>query len=96
MTDAELLAKVKTGLFGTAEGAWRDELLSIYINEVKAFMKSAGVAESVLNSEVSVGCITLGVNDLWNYSSGSPKLSEYCKQRIIQLAAEKGEADAET
>ena len=86
MTDAELLTKVKTAIFGSASGEWRDGTIQIYIDEVKAFMRDAGVAENVLNSEASVGCITLGVNDLWNYSSGGVKLSDYFKMRVIQLA----------
>lgn len=92
MTDAELLAKVKTGLFGSAQGAWRDELLTVYINEVKSFMRGSGVADEVLTSEASVGCIMIGVNDLWNYQSGGARLSEYFRQRVIQLAAGGGKS----
>ena len=96
MTDAELLAKVKKGLFGTAADSWRDEMLQVFIDEVKGFMRDAGVSESVLNSEASVGCIMLGVNDLWNYSSGGVNLSGYFKQRVIQLAAASGGGTNET
>ena len=90
MTDAELLVKVKIGLFGEANTTWRDEVLTVYINEVKDFMRNAGVSETVLSSEASAGCIMLGVNDLWNYSSGGVKLSEYFKQRVIQLSGKSG------
>lgn len=86
MTDAELLNYIKIGLFGTAGGEWRDAMLTVYIDEVKDFMKRAGVPDSVISSKASVGCITLGVNDLWNYSSGGARLSEYFKQRVTQLA----------
>lgn len=95
MTDAELLAKVKIGLFGEANTTWRDNVLTVYIDEVKGFMRNAGVPETVLSSDASAGCIMLGVNDLWNYSSGGVKLSEYFKQRVIQLAAG-GESNAQT
>lgn len=91
MTDAALLEKVKIGLFGSANGDWRDEMLMVYINEVKDFMKRAGVSDAVLNSDASVGCIMLGVNDLWNYSSGGVELSNYFKQRVVQLAKDGGE-----
>ena len=87
MTDAELLTKIKIGLFGNASGEWRDEMLRVYIDEVKGFMIDAGVSADVVNGEASVGCIMLGVNDLWNYSSGGVRLSDYFKQRVIQLAA---------
>lgn len=86
MTDAELLIHVKTALFGSASGTWRDDMLMVYINEVRDFMRKAGVADDTINSEASVGCIMLGVNDLWNYSSGGVRLSEYFKQRVIQLS----------
>ena len=92
MTDAELLNKVKIGLFGSASGNWRDEILQVYIDEVKAFMLDAGVLEAVIDSDASVGCILIGVNDLWNYSSGGVKFSEYFRQRVIQLSCGDGEA----
>ena len=85
MTDAELLAKVKTGLFGSSAGEWHDEVLQIYIDEVKAFRSSAGVRDEVLSSEASVGCILTGVNDLWHYQPGGARFSEYFKMRMMQM-----------
>ena len=87
MTDAEMLNKVKIGLFGTADGAWRDEMMTVFIDEVKAFMIDAGVSEDVVMSDASVGCILMGVNDLWNYQPGGTKFSPYFCQRVTQLAA---------
>lgn len=86
MTDAEILTSVKQMLFGTATGAFRDDMLSAYIAEVKNFMLLAGVPENVITANTSVGVIALGVNDLWNYQSGGVKLSDYFKQRVTQLA----------
>lgn len=86
MTDAEILEKVKKGL-GIA-GSYHDEMLTVYIDTVKNFMTSAGVSNETLNSSASVGCILLGVNDLWNYGSGNVKFSEVFNQRLIQLAKE--------
>lgn len=85
MTDAELLTKIKNGLGIT--GDFQDATLTVYVDEVKAFMKSAGVADSVIESEASVGCIMRGVADLWNYGSGNAKLSDYFKMRLLQLKA---------
>lgn len=90
MTDAELLAKVKTGMFGSAQGTWRDDMLQEYINEARRFMQGAGVPADVIASEEAVGCIMIGVNDLWNYTGGGVKLSEYFQQRVIQLASGTG------
>lgn len=96
MTDNEILNKVKTTLFGTATGSFRDDLLRIYINEVKDFMKHAGVSDNVIMSEKSVGVIALGVNDLWNYQAGGVKLSQYFIQRVIQLTDESEETPTPT
>lgn len=90
MTDAELLTKVKLGLFGSASGAWRDDMLQVYVDEVREFMKDAGVPESVITSDAAVGCIMMGVSDLWNYNSGGVKFSEYFNKRVMQLAAGSG------
>ncbi len=88
LTDKELLAKIKAGLGIT--GDYQDEALQFYIDEVKAFMRSAGVSESAVNSSEAVGVIMRGVADLWNYGSGSVKLSEYFIKRMIQLTAQAG------
>lgn len=85
MTEQELLTKIKAGLGIT--GDYQDEALQFYIGEVKGFMRSAGVSQSVVDSSEAVGVIMRGVADLWNYGSGSVKLSEYFVQRVIQLAA---------
>ena len=89
MTATELLKKVKAGLGIT--GDYQDETLQLYIDEVKGFMRSAGVADTVVDSSEAVGVIMRGVADLWNYGSGSVKLSEYFIQRVIQLAVKPNE-----
>lgn len=92
MTDAQILTTVKQMLFGSDAGTFRDDLLTAYINEVKDFMRNAGVKESVISSDSAVGIIAIGVSDLWNYQAGGVKLSEYFTQRVIQLTRN----DAET
>ena len=89
MTNAELLTKLKSGLGIT--GTYQDYTLQVYIDEVKSFMESAGVNQSVIESEAAVGCIIRGVADLWNYGSGSANLSPYFVQRLIQLSIKQGE-----
>ena len=88
MTDAELLTKIKKGLGITTD--YQDDTLMVYVDEVRMFLASAGVSESVIASEASVGCILRGVADLWNYGSGNATLSDYFRMRVIQLAAEGG------
>lgn len=85
----ELLIKVKNGLGIT--GDFQDNTLQIYVDEVKDFMHRAGVSDAIINSNSSVGVITRGVSDLWDYGSGSTGLSPYFKERVVQLRA--GEKD---
>ena len=75
------LEKVKDALGITGE--YQDATLKIYIDEVMEYMKSAGVPEDVINSNVSAGVIARGVTDLW--TNGSGKLSDYFYQRVCQL-----------
>ena len=85
LTAADRLAKVKTAL-GMNGSNYQDETLSLYIGEVLEFMIDAGVRREVAESEAAVGCIAVGVNDLWNYSSGGVRFSEYFKSRVVQLS----------
>ena len=78
------LESVKSALGITGE--YQDATLRIYIDEVIAYMVSAGVSIDVINSNVSAGVIARGVTDLWNYNGGAGKLSDYFYQRVSQLA----------
>lgn len=80
---ADVLEKVKAALAIT--GTYQDETLGVYIDEVKFYMKAAGVPASVVESDASAGVIARGVTDLWNYNGGAGKLSEYFYQRVSQL-----------
>lgn len=86
MTD-NLLTKIKKGKNIT--GTYQDDTLQIHIDEVKAFMLSAGVSQAVIDSDKAVGCILRGVSDLWEGDS----LSSYFKMRVQQLRKEKVETE---
>ena len=86
LTAAERLAKVKYALYGDATPTYNDEQLKIYIDEVVDDMIGAGVKKEVAESTAAVGCIACGVNDLWNYSSGNVKHSDYYYKRVVQLS----------
>lgn len=75
-----VLADVKNALGVT--GNYQDATLQSYIDEVKAFLKDAGVSEANMTS----GVIARGVADLWNYGAGEGKLSSYFMMRASQLA----------
>lgn len=89
---AERLAKVKTAL-GMNSNDYQDETLSVYIDEVLEFMIDAGVQREVAESTAAVGCLAVGVNDLWNYSSGGVRFSDYFKSRVVQLSLKRVETN---
>ncbi len=63
-------------------GDYQDKTITIWINDVIAFLVDAGVAETRITS----GLVARGVIDLWNLGSGDGKLSEYFKQKAVQLS----------
>lgn len=91
--DTTLLTKVKSALGIT--GDYQNDTLNVYIDDVKAYMKAAGVNELVINSAVSIGAISRGVADLWNYGAGNAKFSEYFIQRVTQLVYTEPEGGGE-
>lgn len=86
LTNAERLAKVKTALYGTPAASYNDEQLQIFIDEVIDELIDGGVKKEVAESAAAVGCIVCGVTDIWNYSSGGVKHSEYFNRRLTQLS----------
>ncbi len=80
MTNAQLLTKVKKAL--GIEGGYQDDTLTEYIDEVVEFLKDAGVKPA----NITAGIVARGVSDLWDYGSGSGKLSVYFMQRATQLS----------
>jgi len=84
MTENLLLDKVKTALGIT--GTFQDGTLTLYIDEVIAYLVGAGVHSAIAKSSAAVGVIARGVSDLWNYGNSGGKLSQYFKERVIQLS----------
>ena len=89
LTVDERLAKVKTAL--GISGAYQDETLKFYIDDVISELIAAGVKKDVAFSAAAVGCIACGVKDLWNYTSGGVKHSEYFNRRMGQLSLKKSD-----
>ena len=80
MADSSFLPAVKSALGIT--GDYQNETLNVYIEEIVEFLKDSGVKEQNITS----GIVARGVADLWDYGSGSGKLSTYFVQRATQLA----------
>lgn len=81
-----LIDKVKSAIGIT--GNDQDETIQVYIDSIKSYMKSAGVSDSVVESDIACGAIVSGVIDTWQYGSGAINLSPFTKERIIQLKFE--------
>lgn len=83
----QLLAAVKVNL--NISGTQFDNQLTNYIEDVKGYLKSAGVSYTtncdVVGSTLAVGVISRGVADLWNYGNGDTQLSPYFYERADQL-----------
>ena len=77
---AAMLVDVKNALGIT--GDYLDSALQVWIDEVMSFLVSACVDSSTITS----GLVSRGVADLWDYGSGTGKLSPYFRQRAIQLS----------
>lgn len=74
MTDTELLEKVKAGL--SVGGIYNDAQLAVKTGAVRQYMLNAGVTETLIQSDLGVAALTVGVMDLWNLSSGEVRFSE--------------------
>ena len=74
------LSQVKQALNIT--GDYQDNTIQLWIDETVAFLKDAGVKEN----NITVGIVARGVSDQWNYGAGEGKLSQYFKERAIQIA----------
>lgn len=94
MTDAEILAKVKTGLMITGDNF--DDVLSLHIDSVRSYLRKSGVDETMIMSSESVGVILRGVSDLWNNGSGDVKFSPLFYDLACQLALSGGGDDVPT
>lgn len=67
-----------------------DETITVWLTDVKDAMLNAGVPNSVINAQTTIGTLTRGVADLWNYGAGNTSLSPYFKERVAQLALGNG------
>lgn len=73
MTDAEILEKVKQGL--SVDGNDNDETLKIKIIAVKQYMLNSGITQEVIETDLGITTLTIGVNDIWLLTPGEIKFS---------------------
>lgn len=80
-----MLEAIKAALGIT--GDYLDATLTVYINEINEYLKSAGVPAELIGTQATFGVVARGVTDLWNYGSSGGNLSPYFKERVIQMTA---------
>ena len=91
----DLLAACKTGLNISLNTTALDGVLNQKILAVKGYMSSAGVSVAVMDSDLAIGVIVLGVTDLWELKGGQAKLSPMFNTLASQLVYQ-SYADAHT
>lgn len=96
LTAADRLAKVKVAIYGTSAQNFNDEQLEFYIDEIIEELVDGGVAREIAESKAAVGCIAIGVNDVWNYNSGGVKHSDQFDRRLVQLSLKRVKTDVQT
>lgn len=89
MTNIELLRECKLGLGIPVESTTFDGVINPKILAVKGYMTGAGVTDTVLGSDLSVGAIVMGVTDIWNIQPGEAKFSAIFNTFLCQLAMSK-------
>lgn len=83
MTEKDLTNRV-IKMLGLTE--YHAEIIGGFVSDGINYLKSAGVKESVIYSNKSVGVLVQYVTDVWNLTQGQSKLSPFFKERVIQLA----------
>lgn len=83
---ADFLAACKTGLNIAESTTALDSLLNQKIMAVKGYLSGAGVSAAVMDTDLAIGVIVLGVTDLWELNGGQAKLSTMFMTLASQLA----------
>lgn len=73
ITEAKLLEQVKIAI-NLKGNDYQDDVIKLWIDDVKFILLRAGVSADVLGSTLAVGCIARGVDDKW--ASHSNALSD--------------------
>jgi len=82
---ADLLQACKNGLNISLNTTALDSVLNQKILAVKGYLSGAGVSDTILESDLAIGVIVLGVTDIWELKSGQAKLSAAFNTLASQL-----------
>lgn len=70
---------------GILKGMGIEETVRPHYNSIIGYIVDAGVSESHILNTRTVGVVSRGVSDIWNYGSGTGVLSEFFFQSLAQL-----------
>lgn len=92
MNDENLLAECKKGLGMPMNNGIFDGPLTQKLLAVKMYMSGAGVSDAILETDLAVGAIVMGVVDIWNIEGGNVKFSPLFNTFLTHLAIKSGVA----
>ena len=86
MADLALVAACKKALHIATPVTAFDDRIQQKADIVKGYMQYAGVSDAVIESDMAIGVIALGVVDLWTLEGGGAVFSPVFHTLLTQLA----------
>lgn len=85
--DEKTLKEIKIGLGIAADSMGADETLKQKASTVESYMKGSGVSDAMMEDPLAVGCIVVGVTDIWDLTAGEIHFSPAFQILLEQLKA---------
>ena len=86
MADLALVSACKKALHIPTPVTAFDDRIQQKADIVTGYMQHAGVSDTVIDSDMAIGVIALGVTDLWSLEGGVGKFSPVFHTLLAQLA----------
>ena len=86
MADLALVSVCKRSLNIAPAVTAFDDRIQQKADIVKGYMRNAGVSETVIESDMSMGVVALGVVDLWSLDGGAASFSPVFHTLLTQLS----------
>ena len=86
MADLAVVSVCKKSLNIASAVTAFDDRIQQKASIVKGYMRNAGVSETVIESDMAVGVVALGVVDLWSLDGGAASFSPVFHTLLTQLA----------
>jgi hypothetical protein len=86
MAGVDLVAECKKALGIAGAVTAFDDRITQKAAIVKGYMQNAGVSDAVIDSDMAVGVIAMGVIDMWSLEGGAAKFSPAFHTLLAQLS----------